>query len=224
MAIMKIDAGSLFSLAAVSLLFLVSCASPSTTSKPGFVYKDLPVANRTVVVGAGSTVTFRGSAMAMSGPGLQLGDFLHSAKVTTRDLSVVDIGGAKGKVRIISVVPSVDTKVCEQQTHYLSEKNRGLDKQAELVTVSIDTPFAQDRFAKQANITNVTFYSDYRSGEFGKAHGLLLEGPHFLARSVLVVDEQNVIRYLQVTPEIGQMPDMEAAFEAARALVASRRS
>jgi thioredoxin-dependent peroxiredoxin len=210
---------------AISLVSVAGCASSNSASQSGFVYKDLPMATRTVLVGPGTTVTFGGSALAMSGPGLQLGDVLRSAKVTARDLSVVDVAGTKGKVRVISIVPSVDTEVCEQQTHYLSEKNRGLDKQAELVTVSIDTPFAQDRFAKQANINNVTFFSDYREAEFGKAHGLLLEGPHFLSRAVMVVDENNVIRYLQVTPDIGQMPDMEAAFEAARSLVgAARRS
>jgi thioredoxin-dependent peroxiredoxin len=181
------------------------------------------VATRTVLVGPGTTVVYRGAGIPLSGSSLTLGDVLRDAKLTKRDLSTIDLAATKGKVRIISVVPSLDTKVCEQQTHYLSEKNKDLDDRVELITVSIDTPFAQDRFAKQAKINNITFLSDYRSGEFGKTYGLLLEDPHVLARSVLVVDENNVIRYLQVTPEIAQLPDMEAAFEAARTLVGSRR-
>jgi thiol peroxidase len=209
--------------AAISMMIMIGCASTTPASQPGFVYKDLPVATRTVLVGPGTTVAFRGAGVPLSGSSLMLGDFLRDAKVTKRDLSTIDLAATKGKVRIISVVPSVDTKVCEQQTHYLSEKNKGLDERVELITVSVDTPFAQDRFAKQAKIDNITFLSDYRSGEFGKAHGLLLEAPHILARSVLVVDENNVIRYMQVTPEIAQMPDMEAAFDAARALVSSGR-
>ena len=211
-------------LATISLVPIGGCASSSGSNQSGFVYKDLPVAKRTVLVGPGTTVSFRGEGVPLSGSSLTLGDVLRDAKVTKRDLSTVDLASTKGKVRIISVVPSVDTKVCEQQTHYLSEKNHGLDDRVELITVSVDTPFAQDRFAKQAKIDNITFLSDYRSGEFGKAHGLLLEQPHVLARSVLVVDENNVIRYMQVTPELAQMPDMEAAFEAARALVGSQRS
>jgi thiol peroxidase len=211
------------SVIALDLLALGGCASTTTADKPGFVYKDLPVAKRTVLVGPGTTVAFRGAGVPLSGSSLTLGDVLRDAKVTKRDLSTVDLAATKGKVRIISIVPSVDTKVCEQQTHYLSEKNKGLDERVELITVSVDTPFAQDRFAKQAKIDNITFLSDYRSGEFGKAHGLLLEQPHVLARSVLVVDENNVIRYMQVTPEIAQMPDMEAAFDAARTLVSARR-
>ena len=86
-------------------------------------------------------------------------------------------------------------------------------------TISVDTPFAQDRFAKEAKINNVTFFSDYRGGEFGKTHGLLVKDPHILSRSVMVVDKDNVIRYLQVTPELAQLPDMDAAFAAARKLV-----
>jgi len=125
----------------------------------------------------------------------------------------------KGKVRIISVVPSLDTKVCEQQTHHLSEKNKGLDNMVELITVSIDTPFAQKRFADEANIHNVTFLSDYRNAEFGKAYGLFLKDPHILARAILIVDAQNTVRYLQITPELAQMPDMDKAFQFARQLI-----
>jgi thiol peroxidase len=113
----------------------------------------------------------------------------------------------------------LDTKVCEQQTHYLSEKNKGLDKMVELITISIDTPFAQKRFAEEAKIENVTFLSDYRGGDFGKAHGLFLKGPHILARAVIIVDARNTIRYLQITPELAQMPDMDAAFTFTRSLI-----
>ena len=151
--------------------------------------------------------------------GIKVGDQLRDVKVAKGDLSLVNIAETKGKVRIISVVPSLDTKVCEQQTHYLSEKNNGLDKMVELITVSVDTPFAQGRFAKEAKIGNVIFLSDYRGGDFGKTYGLLVKDPHFLARAVMVVDKDNVVRYLQVTPELGQMPDMDAAFRFARSLI-----
>ena len=142
-------------------------------------------------------------------------------KVAQTDLSLSNITETKGKgkVRIISVVPSLDTKVCEQQTHYLSEKNKGLDKMVEFITVSIDTPFAQKRFADEAKISNMTFLSDYRGGDFGKTYGLFLKDPHILARTVMVVDAQNTVRYLQITPELAQLPDMEEAFSVARTLI-----
>jgi thiol peroxidase len=89
----------------------------------------------------------------------------------------------------------------------------------ELITVSVDTPFAQKRFAEEANIANITFLSDYRGAEFGKTHGLFLEGPNILTRAVMVVDKTNTIRYLQITPELSQLPDMEEALQFARRLI-----
>ena len=201
------------------LLTLGGCASYFTPADSGFSYQAFPIAKGTAAAGAGSAIAFRDSALALTGPGISAGEALRSVKLAKGDLSLQDITETKGSVRIISVVPSLDTKVCEQQTHYLSEKNHGLDTKVTFYTISVDTPFAQDRFAKEANINNVTFLSDYRGGEFGRTHGLLLDGPHLLARAVMVVDKDNVIRYLQITPNLANMPDMEAAFAAARALL-----
>jgi thioredoxin-dependent peroxiredoxin len=198
---------------------LWSCSTAGLHSDHGFSYKDIPVARETAQTGEGATILFRGTPLALSGHEVKTGDSLRAVPLTKGDLSLVNIEESQGMVRIISVVPSLDTKVCEQQTHYLSEKNQGLDQQVHLMTISIDTPFAQDRFAKEAGIANVEFLSDFRGGEFGKSHGLLLEGPHVLARAVMVVDDKNVIRYLQVTPDLGHMPDMDQAFQFARALL-----
>jgi thiol peroxidase len=198
---------------------LGGCSALGLHSEQGFSYKEIPVARETAKTGEGATILFRGSPLPLSGIEVKAGESLHAVPLAKGDLSLVNIQESKGIVRIISVVPSLDTKVCEQQTHYLSEKNQGLDHQVKLVTISVDTPFAQDRFAKEAGIVNVEFLSDFRGGEFGKSHGLLLEGPHVLARAVMVVDGNNVIRYLQVTPDLGHMPDMDKAFQVARALL-----
>jgi thiol peroxidase len=200
---------------------LVGCAGMGKSTESGFLYKNVTVAEGTVAAGEGNSVLFRGSPSMLSGNGIKVGDRLRDARLTQTDLSLVNIAHTKGegKVRIISVVPSLDTKVCEQQTHHLSEKNKGLDKMVELITVSVDTPFAQKRFAEEAKINNVTFLSDYRGAEFGKAHGLFLKEPHVLARAIMVVDKHNVVRYLQITPELAQLPDMEQAFQFARSLI-----
>ncbi len=205
-------------IATISLLTLVGCTTTQTENRQGFIYKDIPVTKKTILVGEGTSVTLHGKNFALSGTRIKVGDVLRHVQVAKNDLSLIDIADTKGTIRVISVVPSLDTKVCEQQTHYLSEKNNGLDKTVELLTVSIDTPFAQDRFAKEAQIQNVTFFSDYRGGQFGRKHGLFIQEPHILSRAVLVVDKENVVRYLQVTPELAQMPDMEAAFQVARSL------
>jgi thioredoxin-dependent peroxiredoxin len=199
-------------------LGLVGC---QTTASNTFLYKDMPVSNGTAVAGEGNKILFKGNPLTLAGSGVKIGDGLRDVKVAQNDLSLVNIAATKGsgKVRIISVVPSLDTPVCEQQTHILSERNKGLDKMVELITVSVDTPFAQKRFAGEAKIANVTFLSDYRGAEFGKTHGLFLEGPSLLARAVMVIDKTNTVRYLQITPELTQLPDMEEAFQFARRLV-----
>lgn len=212
---------SSYSAVLVGALLVAGCAGMGKSADSGFSYKNLPVAEGSAVAGEGNTVLFKGSPRMLSGNGVKVGDHLRDVKVAQTDLSLVNIAHTKGegKVRIISVVPSLDTKVCEQQTHHLSERNKGLDKMVELITISIDTPFAQKRFAEEAKINNVTFLSDYRGGDFGKAHGLFLKDPHLLARAVMVVDKNNVIRYLQITPELAQLPDLEEAFQFARSLI-----
>ncbi|HSQ92534.1 MAG TPA: thiol peroxidase, partial [Nitrospiraceae bacterium] len=164
---------------------------------------------------------YKGSPLMLSGTGIKVGDPLREVNLTQTDLSQIGITDTqgKGKVRIISVVPSLDTPVCEQQTHDLIEKNKGIDKMVELVTVSIDTPFAQKRFANEARISNVTFLSDYRDAEFGKTYGLFLKGPHILTRTVMVIDAKNTVRYLQITPELTQLPNLDEAFAVAKSLI-----
>ena len=198
---------SLLAMAGIALL-ATGCAS--------FTYKELPVSKTSGTAGAGNTITFKGAPLKLDGTAVKVGDTIRDAKLAGGDLKLVSLTDGKGKVRIVSLVPSLDTKVCEQQTHYLSEKNANLDRDVQLITVSVDTPFAQKRFAEEAKIANITFLSDYRGGDFGKAHGLLVTDIHVLARTVMVVDKDNVIRYLQVVPEIASMPDMDAAFNAAR--------
>jgi thiol peroxidase len=208
----------------MSLVFAVAgCTALEASSGSGFTYKDIAVAGGTATAGENSKVLFKGEPLTLSGTAIKTGDVLRDVNVTQTDLSLINITHTKGagKVRIISVVPSLDTPVCEQQTHYLSEKNNGLDNLIELITVSIDTPFAQKRFAQEAKINNVTFLSDYRGAEFGKAHGLLVKDLHVLTRAVMVVDKDNTIRHLQITPELTHLPDMERAFRIARGLISA---
>ena len=204
-------------------LGLTGCGSMGNYNGSAFLYKNITVAGGSTMAGEGRTVLYKGSPLALSGTGIKVGDPLREVELTQTDLSLITITDTKGKgkVRIISVVPSLDTKVCEQQTHYLSEKNKGLDKMVELVTVSIDTPFAQKRFAEEAHIANVTFLSDYRGAEFGKTYGLFLKAPHILARTVMVVDAHDTVRYLQITPDLTQLPDMDEAFAVAKSLIAA---
>ena len=195
---------------------LAGCSNEETNQ----VQADLPIDTGSVKPGPGSSVTMNGDALALAGTGLvEVGKPLPAAIVSSNELKPVNITEASSKVRIISVVPSLDTPTCDKQTHELSEDNDGLDKQVELITISMDLPFAQSRFATEAKISNVTFLSDYKNREFGNNNGLLIEPLALLARAVIVIDQDNIVRYLQVVPEITALPDMQAAMQAARDLL-----
>ncbi len=123
-----------------------------------------------------------------------------------------------GQVKIISIVPSIDMRICEQQTQLLSDTT-AIDPRVGRFTVSRDLPGAQERFAAEAGVDNVTFLSDYRTGAFGRASGLLMKDTDLLARAVLVVDQNGAVRYLQIVPEMTRLPDLSKAVDVANRLV-----
>ncbi len=188
-------------------------------SAAGGEVQGIKVNKESTAAGDGNTIMMKGNPLPLKGQALKIGEPLPAAMVTGANLAPVNIATGNGKVRIISVVPSVDTPTCEAQTHLLSEKDRKLADQVEMVTISMDLPFAQQRFAKEAKIKNVTFYSDYRAAEFGLNNGLLIDPLHLLARAVIVTDKDNVVRYIQVVPEVTQLPDMAAAMAFAKTLL-----
>lgn len=204
-------------IATIALVALLAgCAGDETNQ----VQADLPIDKGSVKAGAGSSVTMKGGVLPLAGTGVvEVGKPLPAALVSSTELKPVNLTEISGKVRIISVVPSLDTPTCDKQTHELSEDNDGLDQKIELVTISMDLPFAQTRFAKEAKISNITFLSDYKHREFGNHNGLLIEPLALLARAVIVTDKDNIVRYLQIVPEVTALPDMQAAMQAARALL-----
>lgn len=117
-------------------------------------------------------------------------------------------------VALVNIVPSVDTPVCEEQSHILGESTK-ISSKVHRVIISRDTSMAQSRFAKEAKLTNITYASDFKHAKFGKKSGLLMEGPELLARAVLVVDKNGKIVYLQVVENIGKLPDMDKAIQVA---------
>jgi thiol peroxidase len=131
----------------------------------------------------------------------------------------VDLSQERGRVLFLSIVPSIDTRVCEAQTHYLGEEGDKLPPGVQRITISRDTPFAQKRFTREAKLTDIQYLSDYKEGDFGRSTGLLMDGFKLLARSVILVDKHGVVRYIQVVPEMTHLPDMEGAFREAILLV-----
>ena len=153
------------------------------------------------------------------GTPIAVGKSLPSVKLVDAMTSQeVDLSHQKGSVLFLSIVPSIDTAVCESQTHFLGEEGNKLPADVKRITISRDTPFAQKRFAKEAKLGHIQYLSDYKQGDFGRAIGLLVDGSMLLSRSVILVDKQGVVRYIQVVPNLGHLPDMEKAFQKATEL------
>ena len=200
-------------LLAVALMVSISaCASTSEVK--------MKITSQSVDPGTG--VTLQGKPLRLIGGPLKVGKPLPSVELTdAMTMQPVDLSKERGSILFLSVVLSIDTPVCEEQTHYLSEKGGGLPASVRRIVISRDTPFAQKRFAKEAHLENLQYLSDYKTGAFGQATGLLTEKDMLLARAVILVDRQGVVRYIQVTPEVASLPDMEAAFARATELANS---
>jgi thiol peroxidase len=192
------------------LLLVTGCASTGGVSLPIDTASSTP----------GTAVTLKGATQPLTGTPLQVGSPLPAtALVDAFSMKKVDLSQMKGKVFFLSVVPSLDTKVCEAQTHILGEQGAKLSPDIARITISRDTPFAQKRFAEEAKLTGITYLSDYREGAFGRSTGLLQAESMLLARAVILVDKEGVVRYIQVVPELTHLPDMEAAFARAEVLL-----
>jgi thiol peroxidase len=177
----------------------------------------IPVESKSV--DPGTSVARGETRFQLLGSPIALEKSLPSVKlVDAMTLKDVDLSQEKGSVLFLSIVPSLDTAVCEAQTHYLGEEGEKVAKEIRRITISRDTPFAQKRFAKEAKLTHLQYLSDYKEGEFGRATGLLMDKTMLLARAVVLVDKKGIIRYLQVVPEITRLPDMEKAFQKAAEL------
>ena len=162
----------------------------------------------------------RGTLQRLTGTPIEVGKPIPATQlIADNTMAKIDLAGMKGNVLLVSVVPSIDTKVCEAQTHYLGDQGQRLPASIVRITVSRDPPFAQKRFADEAKLHGIMFLSDYRDGSFGMSTGLLQAESMLLARAVFVVDRDGIVRYLQVVPNLGHLPDMEAAFSASEKLL-----
>ncbi|KIL75647.1 Thiol peroxidase, Tpx-type [Bacillus badius] len=163
-----------------------------------------------------ANVTFKGNPVTLLGNEVKAGDQAPDFKVLATDLSEVTLADSKGKVRLISVIPSIDTGVCEQQTRKFNEEASKLDN-VEIITISADLPFAQKRWCAGEGLENVNIYSDHREMSFGEAYGVHMKELRLLARSVFVVDSEGKVTYVEYVSEGTNHPDYEKAIEAAKA-------
>ena len=183
--------------------------------------KGIKVVSTSAKAGEGNVVHMGGKPVPLSGHAIIEGQQFPTMELVGLDGNSVNLGAKDGKVKLISVVPNLMTKVCEAQTHNLSEESPAIDGKVEMITVSMDTTDIQNKFSSEAKINNVQFLSDKAKGEFGNNTGLLLSTDRFqlLARAIIIVDGDNTVRYVQVMDEITTMPDMDKARMVAASLL-----
>lgn len=163
-------------------------------------------------------VTFINKPVTLIGNEIKVGDQAPNFTVTANDLSAVTLTDLAGKIRLFSVVPSLETGVCDQQTRKFNEAAAKLGEDVAIYTVSMDLPFAQKRWCGAAGIDKVVTVSDHREASFGEAFGVHMKELRLLARSIFVVDADGKIAYVEYVPEGTNHPNYEAALEAVKAL------
>jgi len=154
---------------------------------------------------------------------LKVGKPLPNATLSEYGKMSVELKDLKGKIKIISIVPKLNTPVCDKQTHKFSETNGGLDKEIDIITLSTNSAEAQHQFAEKAKIKNLLFLSDSPDFSFGKKTGLLIEGMDVLRRTVIVTDQNNIIRYVDFVPS-GGLPNIKKALKAAQDLLEASKT
>jgi thioredoxin-dependent peroxiredoxin len=164
-------------------------------------------------------VTMKGNPLTLVGRAVKVGDKAPDFTVLNNDLSPVRLSSYKGKVLIISSVPSLDTPVCDMETRHFNQEAANLGQGVVILTISMDLPFAQKRWCGAAGVDKVITLSDHREASFGTGYGVLIKELRLLARAVFVIDRKGVIRYVQLVKELTQEPDYEAVLGAVKEAV-----
>lgn len=187
--------------AVATLVALPGCSSNSPPAAPS-----LP--ERTGIIQR------KGIPMTLLGPELKVGTRAPDFTVVDADLQPRSLSELRGKVVVLSSIPSLDTPMCNLQTRRFNEEAEKLAPDVVILTLTLDLPFAVKRWCAEAGVDKTICLSDYRNREFGKAYGLIIKERMLLARAVLVLDRQGVIRYIQIVKEQFSQPDYENALDA----------
>jgi thioredoxin-dependent peroxiredoxin len=165
------------------------------------------------------TITFRGTPLTLLGTALKTGDTAPDFTVLDNGLNERTMADFEGKVLILSSVPSLDTPTCDMETRRFNSEAVGLGDGIEILTISMDLPFAQKRWCGAAGVERVVTLSDHRDASFGLGYGVLIKEMRLLARAVFVVTPDRKLAHVQIVPEIASEPEYESVLSAARALL-----
>ncbi len=165
-----------------------------------------------------NAVTLHGNPMTLVGDPIQVGDTASDVTLIDNEMKPVSLSSYRGKVVVLATVPSLDTPVCDMETRRFNSEATKLSDDVVILTVSVDLPFAQKRWCGAAGVDRVITLSDHREAALGRAYGLLIKELRLLARAVLVLDRDGIVRHRQLVKEVGDEPDYEAALAAAKNL------
>jgi thiol peroxidase len=164
------------------------------------------------------TVTFQGTSLTLEGQEVKVGQNAPDFRVVDKDLNEKTLKDYSGKVKVISVTPSLDTPVCDMQARRFNEEASKLPQNVVMLNISMDLPFAIARFCTTVGIDRVEALSDHREASFGLSYGVLIKELRLLARAVFVIDKDDIIRYIEIVPEITEQPNYDRAIEAMKSL------
>jgi thiol peroxidase len=164
-------------------------------------------------------ITLHGNPLTLVGTQLKVGDIAPDFEVLDNDLKPVNLSSFKGKVCVLSAVPSLDTPVCDMETRRFNDEAGKLDDNVAILTISMDLPFAQKRWCGAAGVDRVVTLSDHRDATFGKAYGVLIKELRLLARVIFVLDRNGIVQYIQLVKEVGEEPDYNDVLRAVKKLV-----
>lgn len=164
-------------------------------------------------------VYFMGNPLTLVGSEIRVGDKAPDFVVLNQELKEVTLKDLSGKIKLISVTPSLDTPVCDMQARKFNELTAKLSEDIVVLNISMDLPFAIARFCSGAGIERVLVLSDHREASFGLNYGVLIKELRLLARSIFIIDRENTVRYIEIVPEITNEPDYQKALEVVNNLI-----
>lgn len=165
-----------------------------------------------------AAVTLKGNPLTLIGPELKVGDRAPDFVATGVDLSPVTLGDTKGKARVFSVVPSLDTPVCDSQSRRFNQEAVRL-QDVGIYTVSMDLPFGQARWCTHTSVDRLVMLSDYQHASFGENYGTLIKELRLESRAIFVLDDAGILRHVEYVSEIGDHPDYDAALAAVKQIL-----
>lgn len=163
-------------------------------------------------------ITIHENPLTLIGPEITVGSKAPDFKALDKDLNEVKSGDFAGKIRVISVTPSLDTPVCDIQINKFNHEAAQFGDDVVVINISMDLPFAIARFCAAAGIDKVKTLSDHRDASFGNAYGVLIKELRLLARSIFVIDKNDVVRYVELVPEVTNPPDYDKVISIVKGL------